>query len=353
MGKFDWYVGKAVLTATLGVLLLLVGLDALTSVVDETDDMRDGYSFLNILVYVAYTLPRRIHEFVPFAALIGALIGLGRLAATSELTVMRAAGISMFRMAAMALKPALLFAAVGFSVGEFIAPHTEQLAMSYRALAQHSESAVAGRFGAWNRDGNTFVHVDAVQRGGVAYGVTLLSFDEERRLTKTLVAERATHAGDHWILEQVNLTSLQAGETSVNEVTLWRWDTAITPQLLTLDVVEPETLPVMQLWPYAQFLKQQGMVFADIELAFWRKVLQPLATLGLVLVAMSFIFGPLRQGTMGARIFVGVIVGVVFRISQDFFGPASLIFGYDPLVAALVPISLCWLGGLWLLWRRA
>lgn len=353
MGKFDWYVGKAVLTATLGVLLLLVGLDALTSVVDETDDMRDGYSFLNILVYVAYTLPRRIHEFVPFAALIGALIGLGRLAATSELTVMRAAGISMFRMAAMALKPALLFAAVGFSVGEFIAPHTEQLAMSYRALAQRSESAVAGRFGAWNRDGNTFVHVDAVQRGGVAYGVTLLSFDEERRLTKTLVAERATHAGDHWMLEQVNLTSLQAGETSVNEVTLWRWDTAITPQLLTLDVVEPETLPVMQLWPYAQFLKQQGMVFADIELAFWRKVLQPLATLGLVLVAMSFIFGPLRQGTMGARIFVGVIVGVVFRISQDFFGPASLIFGYDPLVAALVPISLCWLGGLWLLWRRA
>ena len=353
MGKFDWYVGKAVLTATLGVLLLLVGLDALTSVVDETDDMRDGYSFLNILVYVAYTLPRRIHEFVPFAALIGALIGLGRLAATSELTVMRAAGISMFRMAAMALKPALLFAAVGFSVGEFIAPHTEQLAMSYRALAQRSESAVAGRFGAWNRDGNTFVHVDAVQRGGVAYGVTLLSFDEERRLTKTLVAERATHAGDHWMLEQVNLTSLQAGETSVNEVTLWRWDTAITPQLLTLDVVEPETLPVLQLWPYAQFLKQQGMVFADIELAFWRKVLQPLATLGLVLVAMSFIFGPLRQGTMGARIFVGVIVGVVFRISQDFFGPASLIFGYDPLVAALVPISLCWLGGLWLLWRRA
>ena len=122
---------------------------------------------------------------------------------------------------------------------------------------------------------------------------------------------------------------------------------------LTLDVVEPETLPVLELWPYAQYLKQQGMVFVDIELAFWRKLLQPLATLGLVLVAMSFIFGPLREGTMGARIFVGVIVGVVFRISQDFFGPASLIFGYDPLVAALVPIAVCWLGGTWLLWRRA
>ena len=353
MGKFDLYVGRSVLLATLGVLLLLVGLDALTSIVDETDDMRDGYSFLDILIYVGYTLPRRVHEFVPFAALIGALIGLGRLAASSELVVIRAAGVSMFAMVTMVLKPALLMAAVGFAVGEFVAPHTEQLAMSHRALAQRSESAVAGRFGAWNRDGNTFVHVDAVQRGGVAYGVTLLSFDDSRRLQSTLMAERATHAGDHWVLEQVKLTRLESDRTATEEATLWRWDTAITPQLLTLDVVEPETLPVLELWPYAQYLKQQGMVFVDIELAFWRKLLQPLATLGLVLVAMSFIFGPLREGTMGARIFVGVIVGVVFRISQDFFGPASLIFGYDPLVAALVPIAVCWLGGTWLLWRRA
>ncbi|GIR90509.1 MAG: hypothetical protein CM15mP89_5140 [Gammaproteobacteria bacterium] len=119
MGKFDLYVGRSVLLATLGVLLLLVGLDALTSIVDETDDMRDGYSFLDILIYVGYTLPRRVHEFVPFAALIGALIGLGRLAASSELVVIRAAGVSMFSMATMVLKPALLMAAVGFAVGEF------------------------------------------------------------------------------------------------------------------------------------------------------------------------------------------------------------------------------------------
>ena len=107
--------------------------------------MGEGYGFGNILVYVGYTLPRRVHEFVPFAALIGALIGLGRLATTSELVVMRAAGVSLTGIALMALKPALLVAAMGFSVGEFIAPHSEQLAMSYRALAQRSESSVAGR----------------------------------------------------------------------------------------------------------------------------------------------------------------------------------------------------------------
>ena len=280
MSKLDRYIGGGVLMATLGVLLLLVGLDALTSVIDETDDIGDGYGFLDILVYVGYTLPRRIHEFEPFAALIGALIALGRLAASSELVVMRAAGVSISRMAVTVLKPALLVAALGFSVGEFVAPHSEQLAMSYRALAQRSESAVAGRFGAWNRDGNTFIHVDAVQRGGVAYGITLLNFTEDRRLDTTLMAERATHAGDHWMLERVKLTRLEPNGTVVLEETLRRWDTAITPQLLTLDVVDPETLSVMQLWPYAQYLQQQGMVFTDIKLAFWRKVLQPFATVG-------------------------------------------------------------------------
>ena len=77
---------------------------------------------------------------------------------------------------------------------------------------------VAGRFGAWNRDGNTFVHVDAVQRGGVAYGLTLLSFTQDRRLSTMLVAERATHAGDHWMLEQVQLTQLDTEQTRVEEL---------------------------------------------------------------------------------------------------------------------------------------
>ena len=350
MHKFDWYVGRAVLMSTLAVLLLLVGLDALTSVVDETDDMGEGYGFSNILVYVGYTLPRRVHEFVPFAALIGALIGLGRLATTSELVVMRAAGVSLTGIALMALKPALLVAAMGFSVGEFIAPHSEQLAMSYRALAQRSESSVAG-LRAWNRDGNTFVHVDAVQRGGVAYGLTLLSFTQDRRLSTMLVAERATHAGDHWMLEQVQLTHSTLSKPCRGN-TLRRWDTAITPQLLTLDVVAPRRCPFCNcgLCPVPQ---AAGYGLRRYRIGVLAQSITAIGYPRLVLVAMSFIFGPLREGTMGARVFIGVIVGVVFRISQDFFGPASLIFGYDPLVAAVVPISVCWIGGLWLLWRRA
>jgi lipopolysaccharide export system permease protein len=120
-----------------------------------------------------------------------------------------------------------------------------------------------------------------------------------------------------------------------------------------LEAVDSASLPTRQLWPYARYLESQGLLFRDIELAFWRKLLQPLAIGGLVLVAMSFIFGPLRSGTMGARIFAGVIVGIVFRISEDFFGPISLIYGFPSILSAVTPIALCWLCGLWLLGRKS
>ena len=352
MARLERYIGAGVFTATLGVLGVLVGLDALSAVIDEVGDMRGDYGFAEVLSYVALTVPRRIHEFVPFAALIGALIGLGRLASSSELVVARAAGVSLGRLAIIVLKPALVVAVFGFLVGEFLAPVSEQMAVSQRALAQRSDSSFTARGGTWNRDGDTYIHVAAVQRGGLIFGVTLLSFDDQRQLVRSLRAERGTFLNDHWLLEDVSRTRLTLERATTDRLTTWRWDTEITPDLLVLEVVDTDSLPVRQLWPYARYLENQGLLFGDIELVFWRKVLQPLAVAGLVLVAMSFIFGPLREGNMGARIFAGVIVGVIFRISQDFFGPASLIFGFPALIAALIPILVCWLAGVWLLLRK-
>ena len=80
-------------------------------------------------------------------------------------------------------------------------------------------------------------------------------------------------------------------------------------------------------------------------------MLQPLSTLTLVLVAISFIFGPLREVTMGYRIFVGVLVGIVFRIAQDMLAPASLVYGFQPIYASLVPIVFCAVVGFWFLSR--
>lgn len=351
MRRLNRYVGLTVLKVIGLVLVVVVGLDAVTAFIDETDDLSDTYTFSQAALYVFFTLPGRFYEFIPYAALIGCLIGLGGLASSSELVVMRAAGVSIGRLVWIVMKPALLVAAVGFAVGEYVAPASEQIAESRRALAQNPGESFAGRHGLWNREADTFLHFNALESGGVVYGVTLLQFDGRQQMQSALRAPRASFQGDHWLMEKVVRTNFSSWETTRSEHSTLRWDTSITPELLSLLVVSPDQLPLPDLYRYSRYLQQQGLDGDDYLLALWKKLLQPAAIASLVLVAISFIFGPLRDGTMGFRIFAGVIVGIVFQTSQDLLGPASLVFGFAPLYAALAPIVLCFLAGAILLSR--
>lgn len=351
MRRLDRHVGKTVFAAIALVLVVIVGLDAIAAFIDESEDTSSTYTFFEVGLYVLLTLPGRFYEFIPFAALIGCLIGLGQLATSSELVVMRAAGVSIGRLVWVAMKPALLVAMMGFVLGEYLAPKTEQLAQSRRSMAQNPGESFGGRHGIWNREGDVFLHFNALQPGGVVHGVTLLQFDGKQRMQSALRAPRATYQGDHWLMENVVKTNFSSWETVRDEHLTLRWDTGITPQLLTLVVVEPGQLPLADLYRYSRYLQQQGLDSDDYELAMWNKLLQPVAIGSLVLVAISFIFGPLREGTMGFRIFAGVIVGIVFRTTQDLLGPASLVFGFSPVYAALGPILICLLAGLLLLSR--
>lgn len=351
MRKLDRYVGWTVFAAIILVLIVIVGLDAVSEFIDESDDISETYTFWQVSLYVLLTLPGRFYEFMPFAALIGCLLGLGQLATSSELVVMRAAGVSIGRLTWLAMKPALLLAVFGFLLGEFLAPRTEQMAETGRALAQNPEESFGGNYGVWNREGNTFVHFNAVDTEGVVLGITLWQLDDKQRMRSTLRARRAVYQGNFWTMEEVVKTTFSSWQTTREVHDEVRWDTAITPELLSLVVVSPDSLPLADLYRYSRYLKQQRLDSEDSELALWRKLLQPLAIASLVLVAISFVFGPLREGTVGFRIFVGVIVGIVFSTSQDLLGPASLVFGFPPLYAAIVPIAVCALVGIILLAR--
>ncbi|MEP4146417.1 MAG: LPS export ABC transporter permease LptG [Halioglobus sp.] len=351
MRKLDRHVGWTVFAAILLVLAIIVGLDAIAAFIDEADDISETYTFTQVGFYILLTLPGRLYEFVPFAALIGCMLGLGQLATSSELVVMRAAGVSIGRLVWVAMKPALLIAVMGFALGEFVAPQTEQMAETRRALAQNPGESFGGRHGIWNREGNTFLHFNALEAGGVVHGITMLEFDEDLLMEYSLRARRASFEGDYWTMEDVVLTNFSSWQTTRELHDEMRWDTGITPELLTVMVVDPEYLPIADLYRFSRYLQSQGLDSDDYQLALWSKVLQPAAIGALVLVAISFIFGPLREGTMGFRIFAGVIVGIVFRTSQDLLGPASLVFGFAPIYAALGPILLCGAAGMLLLMR--
>jgi len=165
-------------------------------------------------------------------------------------------------------------------------------------------------------------------------------------------ARRAVYDVDHWQLENVATTRFLDGSTQVDKQPSERWDIELTPDLLSTVSVDPEALSISGLWRYVHYLAAQELNNGRYWLAFWTKVLQPVVSAALVLMAISFIFGPLRSVTLGQRIFTGVLVGFVFSIAQQLLGPSSLVFGFPPLVAVLLPAAICALAGAWLL-RRA
>ncbi|MFJ3048858.1 MULTISPECIES: LPS export ABC transporter permease LptG [Pseudomonas nitroreducens/multiresinivorans group] len=343
MRKLDRYIGTTVFVSILAVLGVILGLAELFAFVDQLGQISDTYTLGEALKFVLLTAPSRGYDMLPMAALIGCLVGLGTLASNSELTIMRAAGVSLQRIVWAVMKPMLVLMFAGILVGEYVIPYTETAAQSGRALAQSGNGSQSSKSGLWHRQGHEFIHINVVRPDGVLLGVTRYDFDENRRLQTASFARQAVFENNQWQLQDVSTTVLHAAEKRSEVVSKpsEAWNIQLSPQLLNTVVMEPEALSITGLWDYIHYLQDQGLSSNRYWLAFWTKILQPLVTAALVLMAISFIFGPLRSVTLGQRVFTGVLVGFTFRIAQDLLGPSSQVFNFPPLLAVLVPAAIC------------
>ena len=362
MGKLDRYIARHVLAAMLLVLLVLGGLDILFTLVDELGDGEGGYGTLAAIKYMLYTAPRHFYELLPATALIGALAGLGSLAAGNELVGMQAAGYSRWQLTRAVMQPSMVVMVLGLALGEYLAPQLELQAEVDKSLAL-GQSVGLSQFGHWERDGQSFLHFNTIETSGVLHGVTLFEFDEQQRLTSQLVAEQAVYAGDNgsdkpqWQL--LNGTSIEFsynGDVVNNDKQAFAQLSRpldLTPDLLQVVIVTPERLSISDLWRFGNRFVQQGLDASPYFLGFWKKALQPLNTAVLVLMAISFIFGPLRSASMGSRVFSAISLGLIVTLVQRLLQNLSLVYHLPPLSAVLLPILLCLVAGVMLLRRRA
>ena len=353
MNRIDKYLFKTVLSAILVVLLIVCALDSLSKIIEEIEELENEYSFSEILIYVGLLFPLTLYRYMPFAALVGSLIGLGSLAANSELTAIRAAGVSMMQIVRSVLKPVLFIILFSLFLAEFVVPITEQIAENRRSLKLDGDNvALSSTRGLWNREGNEYMHFNSVQPNGRLLGITRYEYDENQQLIASSFSQSATYVGDYWLEENVIETRLQEENTETITYPVRRWDAQISPLLLTVLIQQSDNLAISQLKEYIGYLQNQNIDSGLYELSFWNKVLQPFAIVSLVLIAISFIFGSLREVTMGYRIFIGVVVGLGFQIAQRLLGPTSLVYEFPPVIAVAIPIVICFLVGSYILIKK-
>lgn len=352
MRKLDRHIASTVTWAVVVIIGLITGLASLFALIDELGDLRSNYKAVSALYYIWLTTPGRVYEILPMSVLIGCLVGLGSLASNSELTVMRAAGVSLGRILWSATKPVLVLMAFGVALAEYAVPWSENLAQEYRSVARSGGKAQDSKHGMWHRQGQEYIHINTVRASGELLGVTRYQFDEDLFLHQSSFARRAWFEPQHgWQLEDIAYTRLGQLQSGVSHAGRESWDVSLDPELLKTIVLETDALPISGLWRYSSYLIEQGLDAGNYRLAFWEKSLQPLVTAVLVLLAISFIFGPLRSVTLGQRVFTGVVVGFTFKILQDLLGPTSLVFGFSPLLAVLIPSAICAAIGIFLLYR--
>lgn len=343
------YLNKTLLETTAIVFLIVAGLEIFILFLGELRDIGHGdYTLFSAFVYVLLDLPTELYMLFPMLGLLGILLGLGVLANHHELIVLRVCGVSVFQINWMVIKIALLMIVIMTLVGEWAAPQLERMADSYKIVKTSNGQMLKTIHGLWMRSQGNFLHIDAIVPPGKLVGITIYEFDKNHRLTKSLFAQSAIYQKSHWLLKNVVESSINERKVVTKNYIEFIFPVRLNPKLLQLSKDEPEDLSLKQLRRYMRFLDENHLKDANYNFAFWNRILQPVATLVMMLLAVPFVFGPLRSTTRGLRILVGILLGFGFYILNQFFGPISVVYQFPPFLAALLPMLIFALVGLFL-----
>lgn len=339
-------VGRYLFTTILGttamVLAVLGGLGSFIEMVGQLDDIGvGGYGMVSAIAWVLMKLPTVLVQLLPIAVLLGALLGLGMLASRSELIVLRAAGLSPGEIARAVLVTGLVFAVIGGLLGEFVAPPLERYARQYRAMVKFGQTGAGTGESTWIRDGNMLLNVqpptDEQPAGGV-YVFRLASAGALAAIGRAEVLRQAP--GGQWLLD--NYVESVFTPTAV-ETTSAGQSLAISglnPDLLGLTVVRTTSMTGKALWRYIRYLKRNGLATRDYEVAFWSRFASMVAVPFMCMLAVPFVLGSLRSTGTGARMVVGIGIGLAWFLTSRTLADGGAVWELNPVLIAWLPTVL-------------
>ena len=306
------YLSAEITASTLLVFAALLVLFSFLDLIHELGELgKGGYRLPHILAYVLLSVPGHVYELFPIAALIGTLFALAQLVANSEYTVMRVSGVSIPRMALTLIEVGLVFAALTFAIGEFVAPPAERFAQQLRAKSITGVIAQEFRSGLWVKDDRSFVNVAQVLPDSVLLGVRIYEFDSDHRLRRISLAQRGEYQQKNiWRLRDVVQTSFEAGNMTVSRTEEAAWSSVLEPGLLSVLLVVPEQMSAWALYSYVQHLRENNQQTSRHEIAFWNKLIYPFAVLVMMVLALPFAYYQQRAGGVGGKVFAGIMLGI-------------------------------------------
>lgn len=339
MGTIERYLARQIYASVGFVLLGFLALFAFFDLIRELGDLGNGdYQLRQVFTFVLLSQPTNAYELFPIAVLIGTLYVLAQLASNSEYTVMRGSGLSPGRAALALGKIGLAFVVLTFVTGEWLAPQAEEQAQKVKLRALSSLIGQDLQSGLWFKDEGSFINVREARQANALAGVRIFDFDADYRLRRMTAAERAQYRGEgSWMLLEVVRTEFTPQGPRTSRSPQYEWRSAVTPDMLDALIVRPERMSAWALHKYTEHLAGNRQKTERYEIAFWKKLLYPLAALVMMALALPFAYMSARAGAVGLKVFLGIMLGIFFHLLNSLFSHIGLLQNWPPFSAAVVP----------------
>lgn len=341
------YTGRLFAIRTLaflaGLILILQSLDLL----GESGRILavEGNGSSELWRYVRLRSPQLVALFLPFSALLAALLTFLTLNQNSEIVILKASGLSAHQILAPLLVAGLGIAAVNFAFNEIVLTRAKAefdvwKAADYRPLPKgHAASAM------WVRSGADLVHVEAVYGTDKATRLERVSIfeREDNKLVRVIRAASAIPSADGWQLNDARVLDMATGR----EESLQRLDfpSGATPQQFTLQDVHGATTPFWRLFRAIGAQEAAGKPTEGLRASLHHKVAGPLSAALMPLLAAVAGFGLARSGKLFIRAIIGLALGFAFFVADNFAMAMADFGNLPPVAAAWAPFILFFLIG--------
>lgn len=338
MSLLTTYLMRAILTSSLLVLIVFLGLAGLFEFIGQLDATGGNYGIAEALLFAALRLPQLAFEMLPMAVLIGSLMGLGSLANNSELVVMRTAGLSVRRLAGMVVISGLVLTLFTGLIGEFIGPPLDYFARTMRDEARYQKDDSDIDNAAWVKDGPVILHLERINTEFEFGALYMFRFNGDYSLESIARAENSgIDDNDKWLLENFRETRFEDGGVQVVESSIAVENFDVDGELLGITLVKPVSLSARGLYSYIAYLKRNGLASDRYETEFWSRISRTATVLVMPVLALAFVFGSLRSAGSGSRLMIGVLIGLAYFLASEMLANSGQVFNLNPAIITWLP----------------
>jgi lipopolysaccharide export system permease protein len=358
---YERYFAKQIYSSFGFILFALVTLFLFFDVLSELGSVNAKFTLTLALLHVLLKAPSRMVEITPIAGLIGSIYVFAMMASQSEFTIFRIAGLNIKRSLFTLGKVSLPIVVFTLLISEVLGPYTESLSERIRMQALGSTFSSQFRSGVWVKDqlkdsdasgpirsGVRYVNVGAIDQNYQIRQIRMYEFDANYRLLsiRSAASGRFDNRGI-WELNDVSetrfterrsndpLNTVYSAQTKV--IPILRLESQVTPQILNVLLISPEKMSIVSLGRFILHLQDNKQDMQRYAIAFWKKVIYPFIIFVMLALALPFAFMKIRSGSVGIKVFGGIMLGMSFQLFNTLFSSIGLLGSLPAFFTAILP----------------